>query len=457
MPSPDVCTGELYNFLGTKPGNHLSGITHTNLTGGAHGKYNLSSSESMNAFRTLLAKALKEKGIIPCISEMRTQNFPFYVDLDLEVCVPKVSADAISMVSVILNTQVERFFPHLKDSEEKHLTLIVCTKYKPGNDDDEHTGITDAATMHKHGIHFHWPQVIVDIDQALQIRTSLIAALEFVQDWEPHFGSKELNWEKFVDEAVYRTGLRVVGAPKAKPCPICKGGSKHCGEGGCGRKNEFKIIDPSYYDFYRAFLGDEDHPKLNESLKTNKMDLVMKTSVRTDATKSQLYTVYPGCPLYIAQGGKQRKRKSDLSRLPSKLRKMEEISDPVTLSMVRELLVQHSDKYKDCHITVRVDEKREKCTVLLKGDGSTWCLNKGFDKDNPGDYHKSQHVYMVVQPIADRSNAFYSIMKCWCQCPTPRGGSEIPCKDIGFRIKKPAKTLAEHLRLKPPEVKEKRQ
>jgi len=84
----------------------------------------------------------------------------------------------------------------------------------------------------------------------------------------------------------------MVGAPKARKCTSC--GPDRCVE--CGLSNRRYVVDLSAYSLYDVVTGDAfDAPTL-DLLASDPLELVRRTSVRTDAELTPGFAPYVGCP-----------------------------------------------------------------------------------------------------------------------------------------------------------------
>lgn len=99
------------------------------------------------------------------------------------------------------------------------------------------TGPINPETTAKIGVHMIWQHVVVDSRTASGWRMYVLRQLEKRRATDTFPAPEPWNgWEDVIDQSVYRNGLRMVGAFKAKACPnqpagqkICYQGCKHCG------------------------------------------------------------------------------------------------------------------------------------------------------------------------------------------------------------------------------------
>ena len=377
----------------------LTAICYTLFTGGS---YFVEDGHKSSMFYNMYALDLR-KGTVPAINEIHSIKFPMYVDMDIKAPTPTLSSECIAVIVSTVSEQLDRFFPH-----SPPFRCVVCTKTKGGTECDNGTW--------KHGIHLHWPEVVVQVEQAFQLRMSMIVGLDRRIDWTSLVGIKRPQWSSIVDEGVYRRdssmsarsgGLRMIGAPKAKKCKACK--SDMCLE--CGFHNNRHVIDTNVYTLYgvmcaSSFIDDSE-------LRHDTHALVMATTVRRHSSVELTlgYTPYVGCPLApsalaLASSSSSRKRKpandDDTKRLGARFLVNSEIDNPHVVQVVRSLLVRHSSHYDRSRPSIRFDGQSYR--VTLSGDGATYCLNKQAP-------HNSMRVYMEIV----RSGAScISRMRCWC-------------------------------------------
>ena len=208
--------GPVLEFLeNNKTGGKSSGTraisTHTCMTGG---KYHLDAAQQ-NKFYEIVAMALKQQPdvVIPCVTEQRTTVFGLYIDFDGKFPMEIVSSAAVEKFMGVLNRQLRRFYEGVCDEQWKKLSRAIVLR-KTGK-----TEVTPEG-LYKHGLHIHFPNLMVKGDQAHQIRLGIINGL-IVLTWRDEFGIERPDWDVIIDSQVYSSGLRMIGAPKALKCKTC--------------------------------------------------------------------------------------------------------------------------------------------------------------------------------------------------------------------------------------------
>lgn len=397
--------------------NQAGPYTHFFLDGGVA---SLNDKDQLG-IREAMVQDIKNK-TMPPITENRPMWFAYFVDLDLLIKKSELSKEAVVELAKIMNGQAKLFFP--EDHEE--LICIACDKYnhaplqpivKPA------TALGVPSEMYKHGIHFHWPDVIVSWEQAMYMRSSMIAALERT-DWMVHFGLSTIDWEDVFDKSVYGRpdgggGLRIVHAPKAKQCDVCH--NKKSSRDNCiNCEGKGTLIIPSYYKFCVALKG----CRVDESLGIlgNEPALLLKlTSIRGKVPRQDRtsgtndWMVYPGCPTYeaAAKSGRKRKMEPDVGKKFAS----NEVVDEEKGKVVSKYLQNLSENYEKSSFKMYTDGKSVK--AFLRGDGARFCRN--LDKG----YHNGASAYMVIE---QKGRNYYAWMRCTCKCKTIEGRrSGIPC------------------------------
>ena len=427
--------------------------THRILTGG---NLCIQSGHAMLAFQAKIADCIRNGQVLPSLSEVRTNIFCLYVDIDLKLPIPVVSVHALEEVCACIVHEVARFWP----SSDCTRKCIVTTRSGEAT--------LDAATRtYKHGVHLNWPHLHVEYDMAKQIREAIVFALD-ARIWTDALGVPRPVWDGAIDRSVYgeSMGLRVVGCPKAIKCPTCHGkmAANRITCQTCMGMNNHHVMDWRGYELAIAFLGNERSESYERELR-NLATLVRETSIRTDphlvSAASPGFVVYDGCvsvPSAMGLATKKHSRMSiskDEKRLQSCFQKHEEVYDSEIRRVVHNHLVAHSFKYANSVFKVRVkrDSKGNPVMyrILLSGEGARYCLTKGSD-------HQSNNAYMDIKTSQFRDSRYDSQMFCWCLCPTPRGPLMRPCSDQTGRERRlrlsdeDVETLFPHRRAPPPVV-----
>jgi hypothetical protein len=351
-----------------------------------------------------------------------------------------------------MNAQVKKFFP-----AQNEVRLLICTKTKGG--------VLLDGGLYKQGIHFHWPDILVVVDKAMAIRKGIIVGLQgtgpdSTLDWMADIGMKDPPWNTIIDDAVYRPhdrdersgGLRLIGAPKAKKCNHCPGtiGKERLDNGElnpkyekepmcdvCQFKNNKYIIDDNVYLLSDVLINDRPDEQQHKDICKNMKRMFRLTTVRandcTDETPGfflfdpsmkadpppQIQNPKPGSGHKLGKPKVVTKSNSEDKVDGRKIAQFKEITDPEIAKIMRSLLIEHSEKYRDSKMKILFDGKY-KYKVLLTNTGAKYCKNKG-------DYHSQNNVYMEIFKTGSSFN-FKCVMKCWSTNPVVYRPSGMTCK-----------------------------
>lgn len=413
---------EMAEYLNTKKSHCPGEETHTLFTGGC---FKITPQDT-GKFRTLLAICMRN-GDMQCLNEKRTFHFPFYADVDLKTALARLGDDAVFKIAECMNAKVKLFFAAIPEP-----LLVVCARN--GDSKVVESGDGSKPDLYKHGLHLHWPEITVDVERARQIRVAMVHGLDFV-DWTDALGAARVDWDDAVDEGAYRTGLRMVGAPKASDCVCKKTKEPDCTL--CGGFYKKKVIDPRVYEFRMCLKGAH---VANEILVTKTgvhvAKLLKYTSVRSEdvyAPRTEPYEVYKNCPALESRWGTKRKAQRQVDEAakhlgPTLFNRLQEVRCSEVTKIAREHLLKHSINYATSKMRIMFDGEHF-YKVLLTGEGSHFCLNKG-------ECHTSQHVYMeIYAPYKGRGREkeidggnVASRMRCWCKKNTVRC-SGVSCAD----------------------------
>lgn len=409
--------------------------THCVLTGGTYQIY----AENLDKLYFKLGGYLSTGGTeMPSVSECRTMIFPMYYDLDMKLPIDTLGKDAIQSIARVVVKQTLRFFP--EDMHERLGRCIVTDKRCIVPDTTECAKMDEETGLYKHGVHLHFPSIMVDVDSARQIRMGVLNGLiSYLGSWEELLGIDPADkWDDFVDDAVYNTGLRMLFSPKATKCKLCIPGSGSCKKPGCCGQNKRYIIDTRVYGLCMVLGADGERDVDYEgSLSSNTCNLITKCSVRAPegTAVTQGYAIYPGCPqltttqLTAASTGK--KRKVSISSLdgsakrPMDRRFKDEITDAKARAIARKYLLTHSPKYATC--TIKLTRCGNTIRVNLRGDDAKYCTNKVG-------YHNSSNVYMDIIRKGVNADAY---MKCYCPSSSTVGRVKgVTCGMMGTTTRK---------------------
>ena len=388
-------------------------VTHTRLD---NGKFEIHDCE-MDEFRQCVAEDMC-KGLLPALSEFHTVVFPFYADVDLEVKVPSLTDEAILEMARVMNCQIAKFYPEAIHDDITH--CLVCTKSgepEPGK----------AEGTYKTGVHLHWPKLLVDREQARQLLAGMNAGLGLCDKWPALLGT-QVAWEDVLDASVYSTGLRVVGAPKARKCACSQADRNFCEAcGGVGH-----LYNSRAYMLRTVVQGDVVDETALRKYRANPRRIVDYTSVRTKHSE-----VTPGFERYhlCPQPPHEKKRKGAAVHPTDKAvatvkRTTTHAVSSAAANAARELLnelagVEFKDRFARCILDVRQHENGKELTVLFNGDGCHFCINQQRE-------HGGNRNYMKI--VNNQKSPAHAFLKCF-SCK-PSAVSDMSCKDFRSRAVK---------------------
>ena len=332
-------------------------------------------------------------------TECRGEEFRLYFDLDI-VQAAQMSDSDIDSILAACHAAVRQFLP-----DSSLLRCIVSTA-------DPST--TDKGV--KTGVHIAMPHVIVDRERALDARAAFVSELKSAFE-----GTTFAEWSEACDASVYsnsKSGLRMLGSRKMRPCPVCHNHSKDresCTA--CAYRGKEDIGRPySVYAVYEEGVRDDS---LTGKYKSNFLLSLRHSSIRVAAADrnqphflTSKWARFVGCPIMPpsapshsekqAISGHMGKRKAsettefdDDKKMTAKFCRNQQMTtlargDKRVNVMVSALGRLHP-KYAslECGQAICFPELN---TYLLKvrGHGQNFCLNKMDD-------HNTATVYFYFQ------------------------------------------------------------
>lgn len=291
-----------------------------------------------------------------------------------------------------------------------------------------------------HELYVTFPELIVNIDQALTMREALVANMT-VSYGPTNDNFAPDGWHKVVDATAYTSdgpGLRVYGSQNTTDCACagkrschrdCKNGKIYCGERMVLRS---VFIDGLRRDDY------EDHYHQQVSL------IIKRGSIQTaaGAPTTPGWARYHGAPQYLEEvktlttkkgdtltslrchpGGGQRRTtfKSDrpVTRVATTL-----VTDASVINALQTAIrTRFVRKYaRLCVTSVQATLDHDTIFVSVSGEGQHYCLNL-----NPCADHASNTIYFQC----DRNGI---CQRCRCSDPTTDGRRKGPCKSFKSRV-----------------------
>ena len=288
----------------------------------------------------------------------------------------------------------------------------------------------------KHGVHLIFPEIKIQIEQALIMREALVEKLR-VEYGVKHPDLAPMGWSDVVDNAVYGTGkgLRMYGANKTIKCPDCRLRKeqndcvRNCSAGkiDIGRPH---LLHSVYMNGARSYEHEQHYA---EHLRL----MIRRTSIRTVQQQPVPgWERYTGCPSYgdslkttVNKAGNtvhDVKSKDPIFRSDVKLRTphMSDITDPAIIGIFeKHIRTRFVSQYKTLRVIGVKRTDNGFYFVSVAGEGQHFCLNKMPPAD-----HTSNTIYFQCtrEGICAR-----------CRCPklTTENRAKGMCKDFCSTIK----------------------
>lgn len=305
--------------------------THYSMEG-----FKLNLSDDYDIFQELYAKNIKFKN---CLVEKKTDFFRFFVDFD------------------VLSESIVDEEPYLKCIQEViyniyNIKNLKCISTIP---DKNVEIIKDDKTFLKQGFHFHWPNLIVDVETAIKIRSNILVNIKTIFGKVEHFDN---DWEKIIDKCVYKkNGLRLIGSDK------------------CTIADNTRVYEDRVYILKNVYIDKNSNRELVDYYTNNTLALVKDTSIRSCETA---ITKYINLNEY-----EEEERQVSNSELVSISKKSLEYSE------IEKFFKNHATGY-NVEDLGNISKVRGKDMYLIYTK-SKYCQNKqGF--------HKNNHIYFKLTP-----------------------------------------------------------
>lgn len=355
------------------------------------------------------------------LSETRTKIFRYFIDIDY-YDYHELSLQQIRELCKDIQNALKPFFEDQLDTHQRRLLVCVC--------DDAKKEEVDGIMSMKTGIHLHYPDIYVDSQQAILLRSAIVQYLE-----NKNGPTNIKSWEEFIDIAVYKgSGLRLLGSRKAQTCKTCKGKK--------GKREE--CIDCTGYgkiDLGRAYslkfildgFNNEEIGLLNE-LNKNFYSVLKEASIKSTEEKSNILLdekIYPDWfdPLKYKYE-KKRKVKQNTSNKKT-IKNFEEHSELHFRKKINDederftLLIDFMNKwlpknYETPLENVDLYQCGEKTNFYVMNTRMHYCFNKGEE-------HGSNHIYFYISHDE-------ILQKCF----SDKTGTDntIKCNEFSHKIKK---------------------
>ncbi len=311
--------------------NDTSLTTHYSMEG-----FKLNLSDDYDTFQELYAKNIKSKN---CLVEKKTDFFRFFVDFD------------------VLSESIVDEEPYLKCIQDViyniyNIKNLKCISTIP---DKNVEIVRENKTFIKQGFHFHWPELIVDVETAIKIRSNILVNIKTIFGKVEHFDN---DWEKIIDKCVYKkNGLRLIGSDK------------------CTIADNTRVYEDRVYILKNVYIDNNYNKELVDYYTNNTLALVKDTSIRSDMSE---ITKYINLNEY-----EEEERQVSNSELVSISKKSLEYSE------IEKFFKNHATGY-NVEDLGNISKVRGKDMYLIYTK-SKYCQNKqGF--------HKNNHIYFKLTP-----------------------------------------------------------
>ena len=311
--------------------NDTSIATHYSMEG-----FKLNLSDDYDTFQELYAKNIKCKN---CLVEKKTDFFRFFVDFD------------------VLSESIVDEEPYLKCIQDVIYNIynikdLKCISTVP---DKNVEIVRENKTFIKQGFHFHWPELIVDVETAIKIRSNILVNIKTIFGKVEHFDN---DWEKIIDKCVYKkNGLRLIGSDK------------------CTIADNTRVYEDRVYILKNVYIDNNYNKELVDYYTNNTLALVKDTSIRSDMSE---ITKYINLNEY-----EEEERQVSNSELVSISKKSLEYSE------IEKFFKNHATGY-NVEDLGNISKVRGKDMYLIYTK-SKYCQNKqGF--------HKNNHIYFKLTP-----------------------------------------------------------
>ena len=305
--------------------------THYSMEG-----FKLNLSDDYSTFQELYSKNIKSKN---CLVEKKTDFFRFFIDFDV---LSEIIVDEEPYLKCIQEVIYEIY--KIKD--------LKCISTVPNKNIEI---VKENKTFIKQGFHFHWPDLIVDVETAIKIRSNILVSIKTIFGKVEHFDN---DWEKIIDKCVYKkNGLRLIGSDK---CTIAD--------------NE-RVYEDRVYILKNVYIEKNLDKELIDYYTDNILELVKDTSIRSHKTEITPYvnlTEYEEDETVISN--------SDISPISK---------NSVIYLEIKKFFKNHATGYNVEDITniLKVNGK----DMYLIYTKSKYCQNKQGN-------HKNNHIFFKMTP-----------------------------------------------------------
>lgn len=380
------------------------------------------------------------------LSEQKSTHFAMHFDLDF-LRKDKVSIHALIHLVKIFQGEMQKYYPSTTTSIETHVSektemkndkVTLNSLNRMNNDKMEELSndqwlsiiaVADSKTIEhagnnviKTGVHIYFPNLIVDTDQALQMRHSILCLIEKLdedlvdsnkedvekklkgtgikfQKLKEHwsFQSSGNSWDSVIDHQIYtKNGLRMIYAHRAVDCLTCKK-EKITNKKTCHKcEGSTKLDEQRPYRPKIVLSASRKRNRVLENTLKNNLNLCIKTcSIRRKSTTPPTpgFSIYQEASKFVFEiVTKKRSNPSSTSNTQHARRRQsgidtKDIKFNTIMNIIRKRTIpQYNDLVGR---SLRKNGDGTKYFMKVKGPGDGFCMNKNG-------YHGGQHIWFEI-------------------------------------------------------------
>ena len=350
-------------------------VTHFMLDGGK-----LDLTDDYDTFQDIYAKNILEKN---CIVELKTDIFKLFIDFDV------LSTEEFEMHKYVV--VIQDIINDIYNTDARCIVTYADKNKKIKRDSVEYI---------KQGYHLHWPEIFVNKEVAIKIRTIIVIKFTTIYGKILEFFE---NWEKIIDKTVYgHNGIRLIGADK---CSISDG---------------IKNYENRVYVVHSVYNGKELDKDMTCEYKNNVLKALKDTSIRCFETE---LTKHSPLPEYESEEDSD-EEKSGFDNIKK--------GSPVYVA-IQKFFINYATGYsvEDIRKIVKMKEKE----IYIIESKSKFC-------QNIDDFHSNNHIFFKLTPFG------------FCQrCRSERSGKFGCCREYCSNLIQVSSTLQSALGWKKPKSK----
>ena len=396
-------------------------FTHLDLSGEQGGVINIPDALNDAFLLSYATDFIRDESHECFLVEARTPVFRFFCDVDFKGPEDKCPSEIdFLLIFREIIWDIARFYPAVTDMNEKRDLFRCVVLSCPDKLINQNGG---DLYEKKIGFHLHFPNLLVNQDQALLIHASSVSTL----DRKGRVILSGESWENVLDPCVYKAnGLRMVMSDKLSTCKVCKNKKdvrSNCDECHCvGKISEGRRYEPV---FTFDGIGVEDrafHNTLSDMLVMVKTVSIRAPSEVADS-RFKRYDGSPSpYPIAIKRACNLNKQVACRARclpcdtiFPKDIglkRQRKTISDASVYEVISRVIktylppVYHNLEIRDA---TYLDNTQTAMWIRVNGEGSNYCQNKKGD-------HLSSRVWFHINKHGITQRCFSSKNRETMQC-----------------------------------------